>query len=93
MRHRVDVLITRYCLRARSLPGSCLLSLLSTTLPVSRIKVHLEKNPLFLALPSPPPSSDARLKTFFRQYRERQGLKEKIRCKGIPGRIHVLHKI
>ncbi|KAG0868148.1 hypothetical protein G6F15_012243 [Rhizopus arrhizus] len=72
MRHRVDVLTTRYCLRARSLPGSCLLSLLSSTLPVSRIKAHLEKNPLFLALPSPPPSSDARLKTFFRQYRERQ---------------------
>ncbi|KAG1131666.1 hypothetical protein G6F38_013360 [Rhizopus arrhizus] len=69
MRHRIDVLITRYCLRARSLPGSCLLSLLSSTLPVSRIKIHLDKNPLFLALPSPPPSSDARLKTFFRQYR------------------------
>ncbi|KAG0862800.1 hypothetical protein G6F16_012267 [Rhizopus arrhizus] len=72
MHHRIDVLTTRFCLRARSLPGSCLLSLLSRTLPVSRIKVHLEKNPLFLALPSPPPSSDARLKTFFRQYRERQ---------------------
>ncbi|KAG0928768.1 hypothetical protein G6F26_012287 [Rhizopus arrhizus] len=72
MRHRVDVLTTRYCLRARSLPGSCLLSLLSSTLPVSRIQVHLQKNPLFLALPSPPPSSDARLKTFFREYRERQ---------------------
>ncbi|KAG1440662.1 hypothetical protein G6F55_013436 [Rhizopus delemar] len=72
MRHRIDVLITRYCLRARSLPSSCLLSLLSTTLPVSRIKVHLEKNPLFMALPSPAPSSDTRLKTFFRQYRERQ---------------------
>ncbi|KAG1017839.1 hypothetical protein G6F26_011417 [Rhizopus arrhizus] len=39
---------------------------------LSRIKIHLEKNPLFLALPSPPPSFDARLKTFFRQYRERQ---------------------
>ncbi|KAG1490635.1 hypothetical protein G6F53_013221 [Rhizopus delemar] len=72
MRHRIDVLITRYCLRARSLPSSCLLSLLSTTLPVSRIKIHLEKNPLFMALPSPAPSSDTRLKTFFRQYRERQ---------------------
>ncbi|KAG1296192.1 hypothetical protein G6F64_013227 [Rhizopus arrhizus] len=72
MHHRIDVLTTRFCLRARSLPGSCLLSLLSRTLPVSRIKVHLDKNPLFLALPSPPPSSDARLKTFFRQYRERQ---------------------
>ncbi|KAG1026132.1 hypothetical protein G6F25_012713 [Rhizopus arrhizus] len=72
MHHRIDVLTTRFCLRARCLPGSCLLSLLSTTLPVSRIKVHLDKNPLFLALPSPPPSSDARLKTFFRQYRERQ---------------------
>ncbi|KAG1037103.1 hypothetical protein G6F43_012929 [Rhizopus delemar] len=72
MRHRVNVLITRYCLRARSLPGSCLLSLLSTALPVSRIKTHLEKTPLFLALPSPAPSSDTRLKTFFRQYRERQ---------------------
>ncbi|KAG0752771.1 hypothetical protein G6F24_013385 [Rhizopus arrhizus] len=72
MRHRIDVLVTRYCLRARSLPSSCLLSLLSSTLPVSRIKIHLEKNPLFLALPSPLPSSDARLKTFFRQYRERQ---------------------
>ncbi|KAG1475903.1 hypothetical protein G6F54_014202 [Rhizopus delemar] len=69
MRHRIDVLITRYCLRARSLPSSCLLSLLSTTLPVSRIKIHLEKNPLFMALPSPAPSSDTRLKTFFRQYR------------------------
>ncbi|KAG1242765.1 hypothetical protein G6F57_022815 [Rhizopus arrhizus] len=69
MHHRIDVLTTRFCLRARCLPGSCLLSLLSTTLPVSRIKVHLDKNPLFLALPSPPPSSDARLKTFFRQYR------------------------
>ncbi|KAG1053805.1 hypothetical protein G6F43_004139 [Rhizopus delemar] len=72
LRHRVDVLITPYCLRTRCLPGSCLLSLLSPTLPVSRIKVHLEKNPLFLALPSPTPSSDTRLKTFFRQYRERQ---------------------
>ncbi|KAG0820575.1 hypothetical protein G6F19_012390 [Rhizopus arrhizus] len=72
MHHRIDVLTTRFCLRARFLPGSCLLSLLSSTLPVSRIKVHLDKNPLFLALPSPPPSSDARLKTFFRQYRERQ---------------------
>ncbi|KAG1389642.1 hypothetical protein G6F60_013267 [Rhizopus arrhizus] len=72
MHHRIDVLTTRFCLRARCLPASCLLSLLSRTLSVSRIKVHLDKNPLFLALPSPPPSSDARLKTFFRQYRERQ---------------------
>ncbi|KAG0864990.1 hypothetical protein G6F15_012973 [Rhizopus arrhizus] len=38
MHHRIDVLTTRFCLRARCLPGSCLLSLLSTTLPVSRIK-------------------------------------------------------
>ncbi|CAO3703465.1 unnamed protein product [Rhizopus stolonifer] len=72
MHHRIDVLTTRFCLRARSLPGSCLLSLLSTTLPVSRIKIHLEKNSLFLALPSPSPSSDTKLKTFFSQYRERQ---------------------
>ncbi|CAO3703466.1 unnamed protein product [Rhizopus stolonifer] len=72
MHHRIDVLTTRFCLRARSLPGSCLLPLLSTTLPVSRIKIHLEKNPLSLALPSPSPSSDTKLKTFFRQYRERQ---------------------
>ena len=72
MHHRIDVLTTRFCLRARCLPDSCLLSLLSSTLPVSRIKIHLDKNPLFLALPSPRPSSDTRLKTFFRQYRERQ---------------------
>ncbi|KAG1489021.1 hypothetical protein G6F54_011737 [Rhizopus delemar] len=72
MHYRIDVLTTRFCLRARCLPGSCLLSLLSSTLPVYHIKVHLDKNPLFLALPSPAPSSDTRLKTFFRQYRERQ---------------------
>ncbi|KAG1387086.1 hypothetical protein G6F59_016567 [Rhizopus arrhizus] len=47
MHHRIDVLTTRFCLRSRSLPGSCLLSLLSSTLPVSRIKVHLDKNPLW----------------------------------------------
>ncbi|KAG1446231.1 hypothetical protein G6F46_011936 [Rhizopus delemar] len=72
MRHRIDVLVTRYCLRLRSLPSSCLLSLLLSTLPTSRINTHLEKNPLFLTLPSPASSSDTRLKIFFRQYRERQ---------------------
>ncbi|KAG1149208.1 hypothetical protein G6F37_005796 [Rhizopus arrhizus] len=35
-------------------------------------KFIFKKNLLFSALPSPLPSSDTRLKTFFRQYRERQ---------------------
>jgi hypothetical protein len=66
IRHRIDVLVTRYCLHAYCLPNSCLLPLLSSTLPVSRIKTHLETNSLFRALSSPPPSFDTRLKTFFR---------------------------
>ncbi|KAG1486873.1 hypothetical protein G6F54_013025 [Rhizopus delemar] len=72
MHHRIDVLTTRFCLRARSLPRSCLLSLMVSSVPACRLTIHLQNNPLFLALPSPAPSSDTRLKTFFRQYRERQ---------------------
>ncbi|KAG1439652.1 hypothetical protein G6F56_012224 [Rhizopus delemar] len=72
MLHRKDVLTTRFCLRAKSLPRSCLLSLLSTTLPTTRLSVHLQKNPLYLALPSPLPASDNQLKSFFRGYREDQ---------------------
>ncbi|KAG1564383.1 hypothetical protein G6F48_013829 [Rhizopus delemar] len=43
-----------------------------SSVSVCRLTIHLEKNPLFMALPSPRPSSDTRLKAFFRQYRERQ---------------------
>lgn len=66
IRHRIDVLVTCYCLHAYCLPNSCLLPLLSSTLPVPRIKTHLETNSLFRALSSPPPPFNTRLKTFFR---------------------------
>ncbi|KAG1445310.1 hypothetical protein G6F56_009960 [Rhizopus delemar] len=72
MFHRIDVLTTRFCLRAKTLPRSCLLSLLTSTLQSSRLSVHLHKNPLYLALPSPLPASDNQLKSFFRGYREEQ---------------------
>ncbi|KAG1441181.1 hypothetical protein G6F56_011601 [Rhizopus delemar] len=69
MFHRIDVLTTRFCLRAKTLPRSCLLSLLTSTLPSTRLFIHLTKNPLFLALPSPLPASNNQLKSFFHGYR------------------------
>lgn len=67
---RVDVLVTKYCLRVPFLPKNCLLSLLQKTLPDSLLSTYLKKNRLFVSLPSPLPRNDAQLTKFFSANRQ-----------------------
>lgn len=50
---RIDVLITKFCIRTSYLPNDCLLKLLETLMPTrSRLSCQLKKNRLLLSLPS-----------------------------------------
>lgn len=69
MRSRCDVLVTRYVLRSESLPRSCLLKLLESTLHGSRIQHCLSQNLLYLAVPHPRPATEVLLKAFFHDQR------------------------
>ncbi|KAL9536483.1 hypothetical protein MBANPS3_012619 [Mucor bainieri] len=59
IKHRYNVLATRYALRATTLPDDCLLVLLRRSLR------FICQNPLYLSLPDPPPSSSAGLNAIF----------------------------
>lgn len=50
---RIDVLITKFCIRTSYLPEDCLLKLLNISLPTrSRLNTDLKNNRLFLSLPT-----------------------------------------
>ena len=68
MTHRVNVLITKFCVRAAHLPSDSLLTLLSTTNQNSRLHSFLRQNRLFLDRPSDDPPSS--LTKFFKSDRQ-----------------------
>ena len=68
MKHRHNVLATRYALRADTLPNDCLLVLLRRGLRYTRLDRFICQNPLYLSLPNPPPASTAALKVVFDDY-------------------------
>src|SRR5690606_25156564 len=70
MRFRCDVLSARFALRSLSLPSSCLLSLLVPSLSFCRLKVYLKQTLLYLALPSPPPATPTKFRSFLLSYRQ-----------------------
>lgn len=66
MRFRVDTLISRFALRLSWLPQDALLTLLSSSYPTQLSRINfLRNNPLFVAMPSPPPS-EAQMKKYYR---------------------------
>jgi hypothetical protein len=70
MKHRYNVLVTKYVLRSQWLPDDSLVSMLSCTeygLHYPRLTKLLSCNPMYEALPTPIPSA-SRLKTWFSQY-------------------------
>ena len=68
---RIDVLITKYCLRIPYLPPNCLLLLLQQSLgEASLLNSYLKRNRLYQSLPVPNPTSSADLKSFFEQDRQ-----------------------
>lgn len=69
MKHRYNILATRFALRAQYLPDDCLLVLLSNSLRYPRLKKLLENNEYYKALPDPVPVAEQQLRFFFqRQY-------------------------
>lgn len=71
MTWRRDVLITKYCLRLRTLPSNCLLRLLHPALTTNRtMGRYLQQNRLFTSLPTPPPLTTAALARFLLQDRQ-----------------------
>ncbi|KAF1803651.1 hypothetical protein FB192DRAFT_1279347 [Mucor lusitanicus] len=68
MKHRYNVLATRFALRADTLPDDCLLVLLRRGLRYTRLDRFICQNPLYLSLPSPPPASTTALKVVFDDY-------------------------
>jgi hypothetical protein len=71
MRFRVDVLVTKYCLRAQTLPRNCLLSLLSAVIPSPSLKL-LRGNKMYQELSAaiPADSSTRQISKWLRQYRQ-----------------------
>lgn len=69
---RVDVLVTKYCIRSIYLPANCLLILLQESLPnTTLLQLHLKKNRLFATLPVPlPPGIHGSLKTLLHNDRQ-----------------------
>lgn len=69
---RIDVLITKFCIRTCYLPKDCLLKLLDTTLQTrSRLACQLKRNRLFASLPPDPTSlSSAKLNTLLQLDRQ-----------------------
>ncbi|KAG2192063.1 hypothetical protein INT47_006506 [Mucor saturninus] len=57
MKHRYNVLVTRYVLRANSLPDDCLLVLLKSLQKPPRLISLLQKNALYRSLPTPLPTT------------------------------------
>ncbi|KAK4510882.1 uncharacterized protein ATC70_004659 [Mucor velutinosus] len=68
MKHRYNVLATRYALRADTLPDDCLLVLLRRGLLYTRLDRFICQNPLYLTLPDPPPFTTAGLTEVFDSY-------------------------
>ncbi|KAK4513034.1 uncharacterized protein ATC70_013034 [Mucor velutinosus] len=68
MKHRYNVLITRYALRADTLPDDCLLVLLRRGLLYTRLDRFICQNPLYLTLSDPPPFTTAGLTEIFDSY-------------------------
>ncbi|KAK4508996.1 uncharacterized protein ATC70_007344 [Mucor velutinosus] len=67
IKHRYNVLATRFALRADTLPDDCLLVLLRAHLHYTRLDRFICENPLYQSLPDPVPSS-AGLRTTFAAY-------------------------
>ncbi|GAN11484.1 hypothetical protein MAM1_0628c11047 [Mucor ambiguus] len=67
IKHRYNVLATRFALRADTLPDDCLLVLLRGHLRYTRLDRFICENPLYQSLPDPVPSS-AGLRTTFTAY-------------------------
>jgi hypothetical protein len=70
MKHRYNVLVTKYALRSQWLPDDCLVSMLNSGdsgIPYTRLEKLLKCNPMYLALPSPVPTV-SRLRSWFSQY-------------------------
>ena len=67
MKHRYNVLATRYALRADTLPEDSLLVLLRDSLHYTRLDKYICENNLYLSLPDPVPST-AGLVNFFNDY-------------------------
>ena len=68
MKHRSNILLSRYALRADTLPDDCLLVLLRRSLLYTRLDRFICQNPLYLTVPAPPPCSTAALNAIFDQY-------------------------
>jgi hypothetical protein len=68
MKHRYNVLATRYALRADTLPDDCLLVLLRRSLVYTRLDKFICQNALYLTVPDPPPSSNTGLNVIFDDY-------------------------
>jgi hypothetical protein len=74
MKHRYNVLVTKYALRSQWLPDDCLISLLNSSrdnspsgLGYTRLNKLLYLNPMYMALPNPVPTA-SRLKSWFSGY-------------------------
>lgn len=67
IKHRYNVLATRYALRADTLPEDCLLVLLRNNLSYTRLDRYICQNQLYLSLPDPVPSA-AGLNAIFINY-------------------------
>jgi hypothetical protein len=71
MKHRYNVLATRYALRADALPTDCLLVLLRQNLSYTRLDKYICQNQLYLSLPDPVPSASG-LTAVFNNYWQEQ---------------------
>jgi hypothetical protein len=74
MKHRYNVLVTKYVLRSQWLPDDCLISMLNSSdsgIPYTRLAKLLQCNQMYLALPEPVPTA-TRLQSWFSQYWQNQ---------------------
>lgn len=67
MKHRYNILVTRYALRARYLPEDSLLVILKNLVRPPRLVSFLQKNILYRSLPDPPPETKALTTKYFKQ--------------------------
>ena len=67
MKHRYNVLATRFALRAATLPEDCLLVILRNALSYTRLDKYICENKLYQSLPDPIPSA-AGLVSVFNEY-------------------------